>query len=244
MHKRLWVILGIIVSAVVLSVVLGVMFSIGGVDVNTTNDITVDDGVKSEIIALSGIKKGKNIFSIDEAIAMENIEINRPELKVISIERKFPNKVVVYVTRRTGVFSLALDDGRFAVLDRELKVISIDGQADKSLTKLSGVPSDSVSLGQALDFKYKILLNLIKGAESCSFINERFSTFFVSMNVQDDVIDLKTNTGVVMRIPVSSNISESVVGCYSYYLDKTSVKGKSSGVICLSNIGWKWEDVE
>ena len=120
MHKRLWVILGIIVSAVVLSVVLGVMFSIGGVDVNTTNDITVDDGVKSEIIALSGIKKGKNIFSIDEAIAIENIEINRPELKVISIERKFPNKVVVYVTRRTGVFSLALDDGRFAVLDREL----------------------------------------------------------------------------------------------------------------------------
>ncbi len=75
MRKRLWLILGIIVGIAVISVMAYCVFSIGKVDVNTTIDIAVlSQEEKDEIIALSGIKKGKNIFAIDEDIAIENIE--------------------------------------------------------------------------------------------------------------------------------------------------------------------------
>ncbi|MDE5654762.1 MAG: FtsQ-type POTRA domain-containing protein, partial [Clostridia bacterium] len=96
MRKRLWVILGIIVGIAVISVMAYCVFSIGKIDVNTTVDIAVlSQEEKDEIIALSGIKKGKNIFAIDEDIAIENIEKSLPTLKVISIERTFPNGVYI-----------------------------------------------------------------------------------------------------------------------------------------------------
>ncbi len=244
MHKRLWVILAVIASAVVLAVVLGTLFSIGGVDVNSTNDITLSAEQKTEIIALSEIKRGKNIFSIDEAIAIDNIELNQPSLKVISIERKFPNKVVIYVTGRTGVFCCKTADGEYAILDREMKVISMSDVKDNSLTELVGLQDETLTLGHELDYRNGLLLKMVKGAERCSFINERFSTFFVKTEVKEDTIDLTTNSGVIMQLPVSSNIDESVIGCYNYYLNKTSALGKSSGYIRLKDNGWKWEPVE
>lgn len=244
MHKRLWVILAVIASAVVLAVVLGTLFSIGGIDVNTTNDITLSAEQKSEIIELSQIKKGKNIFSVDEGIAIENIELNQPALKVISIERKFPNKVVIYVTDRAPLFSCKMSDGRFAILDREFKVISIENTEFDSLTKLSGLDDESLQLGQVLDYKNGVLEKMIKGAERCSFINQRFSTFFTKVEVKDDVIDLTTNTGVIMELPISSNIDESVIGCYNFYLSKTSEVGRNSGIIRLKQKGWLWEPLD
>ncbi|MDE7337198.1 MAG: FtsQ-type POTRA domain-containing protein [Clostridia bacterium] len=244
MHKRLWIIVAVIASAVVLAVVLGTLFSIGGVDVNTTNDITLSAEQKSDIISLSEIKKGKNIFSVDEAIASDNIELNHPALKVISIERKFPNKVVIYVTGRTGVFSFRMENGQYAVLDRELKVISISGNRNSSLTELTGLPDESIKLGQIVDYRNGLLLKMVKGAERCSFINARFSAFFTKAEIKEDTIDLTTNSGVIMQLPVSSNIDESVIGCYNYYLNKTSPLGKSSGYIRLKDNGWKWEPVE
>ena len=241
MHKRLWVILAVIASAVVLAVVLGTLFSIGGVDVNTTNDITLSAEQKSNIIELSQIKKGKNIFSIDEGIAISNIELNQPTLKVISIERKFPNKVVIYVTDRTPVFSCATGDGRYAILDRELKVMSFSNTRNTSLTELIGLEDVSFELGQVIEYRNNLLIKMIKGAESCSFINERFYTFFPKVEVLEDVINLTTNSGVIMQLPVSSNIEESVIGCYTYYIQKTSAIGKSSGIIRLKDSGWYWD---
>ncbi|MDE6188841.1 MAG: FtsQ-type POTRA domain-containing protein [Clostridia bacterium] len=241
MHKRLWIILGVIASAVVLAVVLGTLFSIGKVEVNTTNDVTLTDTQKAEIIELSGIKKGKSIFSVDEDVAIKNIEVNKPPLKVISIERQFPNKVVVYVTQRTGIFSYRTEDGKYAILDRELKVIDIADQEDSSLTKLSGIPQENVNLGQVVDYKYGVLVNMIKGAEQCSFVQERFCTFFTAVEVSDNVINLKTNSGVVMQLPIASNIDEALQYCYSFYLNKLSVTGRSCGIIIYTNDGWKWE---
>ncbi|MDE7079749.1 MAG: FtsQ-type POTRA domain-containing protein [Clostridia bacterium] len=243
MHKRLWVILAVIASAVVLAVVLGTLFSIGGVDVNTTNNITLSAEQKSEIIELSQIKKGKNIFSVDEGIAIGNIELNQPTLKVISIERKFPNKVVIYVTNRTAVFSCRTEDGRYAVLDREFKVIAFSNTENSSLTKLSGLDDVNFELGQVVEYKNGLLVNMVRGAERCSFINE-FYTFFPKVDVGDDVINLTTNSGVIMQLPISSNIDESIVGCYNFYLQKTSELGKSSGFIRLKDSGWKWEPAE
>ncbi|MDE6361871.1 MAG: FtsQ-type POTRA domain-containing protein, partial [Clostridia bacterium] len=148
MRKRLWIILGIIVGIAVIAVMAYCVFSIGKVDVNSTVDIAVlSQEEKDEIIALSGIQKGKNIFAIDEDIAIKNIELSIPTLKVISIERTFPNGVFIYVTRRTPVFYLALSGGQYAILDRELKVISIQDSYDASLTQLVGVTADSVKLG-------------------------------------------------------------------------------------------------
>ena len=178
MRKRLWIILGIVVAIAFIAVMSYCVFSIGKIDVDTTVDMAVmTKEEKSEIIEISGIRKGKNIFAIDENIAKSNIELSMPTLKVISIERAFPNIVYIHVTRRTPVFWMLLDGGKYAILDRELKIIEISDVYDTSLTQIVGVKAESVALGEILPDS-KVLLNLIKGAETNSFINARFSAFY------------------------------------------------------------------
>ncbi len=246
MRKRLWLILGIIVGIAVISVMAYCVFSIGKVDVNTTIDIAVlSQEEKDEIIALSGIKKGKNIFAIDEDIAIENIEKSLPTLKVISIERTFPNGVYIYVTKRTPVFYMALSAGEYAILDRELKIISIQNSYDAQLTQLVGVNAENVEIGSILP-NSQILAKLIKGAELCSFINARFSAFYRKVEVDNSYIYLTSNTGVIFQLPISSNIDESVIGSYGYYIgtnefEGASEKGKSEGYIYLDKHGWYWK---
>ncbi|MDE6884749.1 MAG: FtsQ-type POTRA domain-containing protein, partial [Clostridia bacterium] len=125
MRKRLWIILGIVVAIAFIAVMSYCVFSIGKIDVDTTVDMAVmTKEEKSEIIEISGIRKGKNIFAIDENIAKSNIELSMPTLKVISIERAFPNIVYIHVTRRTPVFWMLLDGGKYAILDISLIHIS------------------------------------------------------------------------------------------------------------------------
>ncbi|MCX4362886.1 MAG: FtsQ-type POTRA domain-containing protein [Clostridia bacterium] len=241
MRKRLWIIFGIIVSLAVISVMAYCVFSIGKVDVNTTIDLAVlSNEEKDKIVELSGIEKGKNIFAIDEDIAIQNIELNMPTLKVISIERTFPNGVYIYITRRTPVFSLALSGGKYAILDRELKVISIDDVKNDLLTELVGVTADSINLGETLPDS-RILAAVVKGAERCSFINARFCAFYRKVVIEESFVYLTSNTGVVFQLPVSSNIDESVIGSYGYYYDGASEKGKSEGYIYLDKHGWYWK---
>lgn len=241
MHKRLLIIFGIIASVVLLAVLLYIVFAVGSVSVNTTNNISLTPQQESDIIELSGIKGGNNIFAIDEDIAIQNIEISYPKLKVLSIERKFPNNVYIYVTDRTGVFSLKLADGRFAVLDREFKVIDILFENDETLCVLDGVATDNVRTGYVLD-NSSVLLTMMKGAEKCSFINARYYSFIRKTQVFENEIWLTTNTGVILCLPVSSNIDQSMINAYGYYIKYTSESGKSQGKIVFTDDGWDWQN--
>ncbi|MDE6472566.1 MAG: FtsQ-type POTRA domain-containing protein [Clostridia bacterium] len=250
MRKRLWVILGIIVGIAVISVMAYCVFSIGKIDVNTTVDIAVlSQEEKNEIIALSGIKKGKNIFAIDEDIAIENIEKSLPTLKVISIERTFPNGVYIYVTKRTPVFYLALSGGEYAILDRELKIISIQNSYDAQLTQLVGVKAENIEVGNILP-NSQILAKIIKGAEQSKgrFVNARFCAFYRKVEVDSSYVYLTSNTGVIFQLPISSNIDMSVIGSYGYYIgdengfEGLSEKGKSEGYVYLDKHGWSWKE--
>lgn len=239
MQKRLLIIFGIIASVVLLAVLLYIVFAVGSVKVNTTNNITLTLQEQSDIIDLSGIKGGNNIFAIDEDVAIQNIEISYPKLKVLSIERKFPNNVYIYVTDRTGVFTLRLADGRYAVLDREFKVIEIVLESDKDdkLCVLDGVAVDNVRVGYVLDDS-AVLLTMMKGAEKCSFVNARYYSFIRKTQVFEKEIWLTTNTGVILCLPISSNIDQSMINAYGYYLNYTSEEGKTSGKIVLTEDGW------
>lgn len=241
MRKRLWIILGIVAAIALVAVMSYCIFAVGKIDVDTTVDMEVmSQEEKSELIEISGIRKGKNVFSIDEEIAVSNIEIAKPKLKVISIERAFPNVVYIHVTNRTPVFSLGLNDGRYAILDRELKVIDITDTYDSALTELTGVSAEEITLGKVLQDS-KVLLTLIKGAELNSFINARFCAFYRKVAIEENYIYLTSNTGVIFQLPISQNINESVIGSYGYYLNDASENGKSSGYIYLDEYGWYWK---
>lgn len=236
MNKRLTIIF-ISLAVVVLLVVLScVIFIIGDVQVETTSNLTLTDEQKASIVNDSQIAKYSSIFALSEEKASEYIESKNPTLKVVMIERKAPNKVVINITSRTGLFAVATEGG-YAVFDRDLKRIdNVSDIDDKFLCVASGIDVSSVAIGQFLDNDK--LVAMIRAAEEVSFVGARFGAFFTQMQVGETYVDLTTNTGVIFRLNLSDNIGTILKQCYNFYLNAASEAQKSSGYIYLSNNGF------
>ncbi|MGN0796972.1 MAG: FtsQ-type POTRA domain-containing protein [Christensenellales bacterium] len=238
MNKRLTIIF-ISLAVVVLLVVLScVIFIVGDVQVETTSDLTLTDEQKASIVNDSQIAKYSSIFALSEDKACEYIESKNPTLKVVVIERKAPNKVVINMTGRTGIFAVATEGG-YAVLDRDLKRIKNTDEIDgEFLCVASGIDLSDVAVGGFLDNDK--LIAMIRAAEEVSFVGARFGAFFTSMQVGTTYVDLTTNKGVIFRLNASDNIGTILKQCYNFYLNATSDAQKSSGYIYLSDSGFRY----
>ncbi len=203
MNKKL-LITFISLAVVVLLVVLAcAIFIVGNVTVESTSDTTLTEEECNEIVADSKIAKYSSIFALSEEIAISNIESKHPTLQVVQIERKFPNKVVINIAKRTAIMSIKTDQG-YVLLDKELKVIGIEEDiSNKFLAQLDGIKQDEYKVGAFLK-GYDFLANLVKGAQEMSFLSERFGAFFTKIDLLEGYVHITTNTGVVFRLYLTS----------------------------------------
>jgi cell division septal protein FtsQ len=127
----------------------------------TIREVTVLNKVYSElieedfIVQSSNIRVGNNIFALSEKKAIKNIELANPYIMVTSIERKFPNKVVIHVNVRTPLMTMGIaDSDSFALLDSDLKILNIIepySNLYKASTKVKGVLASSPVIGDILN---------------------------------------------------------------------------------------------
>ena len=248
MNKRLLGIFIAVAVAVVVIVVCCVMFLTGSVEVRTTDNLTLDDETVSAIVSQSGIKKGDSVFSIDESASVSAIEKANPMLKVVDIERKFPNKVVIYVAERTPLMAIALEDnedGLFAVVDNELKILNV--VASDAVAGLTAVNNFTVSggeeiVGSFIDDRSDWLKGIVMGAEKVSFVSTRFTSFVKSVTFGQINVSVLTNTGVTFQLKNVASIDEMFVNAYTYYSTLADETQRRSGDISLTDNGWMWSE--
>lgn len=226
-NKRLIIIFSSLVAAVVLVVVLCVIFITGNVYVKTATDTVLDKATMEEIVLKSGIAKYSSIFSVSEQKAIDNIEGNFPSLKVISIERKFPNNVEIKITSRLGIIAIKINDGGYAILDRELKVVQVlsvpeGGQIQlDSYTVVDGLELVSPVVEGSFMNDNLWLKDLATAAKDLSFINKRFPAFIKKISLNNSVItnnlDIQTVDGVRFILD-SSDAGKMFNLAYSYFL--------------------------
>lgn len=248
MNKRLLGIFIAVAVAVVVIVVCCVMFLTGSVEVRTTDNLTLDDETVNAIMSQSGIKKGDSVFAIDESSAVSAVEKANPTLKVVDIERKFPNKVIIYIASRTPLMAIAFEnDGEgeqlYAVVDDELKILRTATQNEIAGLTLVGnftVAGGEESVGSFITDKSDWLAGVVKGAQRVSFVSSRFTDFIKSIEFGQINISVKTNTGVTLVLKNVSDISDMFVGAYTYYSTLTGEEQRRSGFISLTDSGWMW----
>ena len=95
MNKRLIIIFACIAIFVLTLVVGAVVFSVSDVNILLQSEENVSFD-KAKILETSGIKKGQSVFTINSEKASADIEKQFPKLKVVKIERVFPNKVRIH----------------------------------------------------------------------------------------------------------------------------------------------------
>lgn len=84
-------------------------FSVGSIVVNGNNLLTAE-----ELIALSGLNEGINIFKLDASLAVQKIQTH-PYIKEIKISRKLPQTIVLKVLEREPCAYVLGQDGFIAI---------------------------------------------------------------------------------------------------------------------------------
>lgn len=252
MNKRL-IIVFVCIAIFVLVLVMGaVIFTINDVDILlSSNDNVAFD--KTQILNTSGIKQGQSVFTINEKQASEKIEKQFPKLKVVKIERAFPNKVRVHLDVRKPILKMKVKNtDTYIVLDRELKIIdktndNTDKYLDKTITLISGLDFDANNskdcLGDFLqtdDQNISALKKVIAEMEKFQVVNERFCATFDKIFVDKaKSITLKSVLGIsiVVRTNTTVDVAKQTDLLFNKFYGMSGDERENKAFIYVNNNG-------
>lgn len=122
--KKLLVFLIMFVFIAVLVVLNSTLFTLQHISVSwLTSTINLKTLKESEISSLVDVK-GESIFLLNKDEISKKLEKKHPYLRVVGIETKFPNKIVIYSAEREDLYAVKLADGDYAIIDDYGKVLS------------------------------------------------------------------------------------------------------------------------
>ena len=106
--------------------ILTIFFSVKTISVSWESEKNVlSSTLDSDIIEKSNIKTGTNVFFVSKTNGQNNIEKNFPYIKILNIETKFPNKIIIHAIERNEVFAFQKDD-KYYITDSDLKVLRVE----------------------------------------------------------------------------------------------------------------------
>lgn len=233
--KHVVLIVGLVLIAAI-ALINGLLFRVKTVtvDFDTETSIQAEEGEAEKIIAASGIKKGKNIFGVSESRMIKNINAALPGVRVVNIERIFPNRIVIHVSKRVPVYLMKYrqntsDVAKYVVVDGDMVVLGFyDEKPDEqSFVFVDGfelVGKYTIETGRTLPVEFGksiyYLQNVAAGMYNCKLTPAQFIAFIKKVKFENGIIDLCTRRGVVMRLGgnlTTEQVSERVPLAYSWY---------------------------
>lgn len=123
--KKLLVFLIMFLFVAVLVVLNSTLFTLQHINVCwLTSTETLKNLKESQITTLIEDQKGESIFLLNKDDITEKLEKTHPYLRVVGVETKFPNKILVYTAERDDLYALKLSDGNYAIIDDYGKVLA------------------------------------------------------------------------------------------------------------------------
>ncbi|MCR4441118.1 MAG: FtsQ-type POTRA domain-containing protein [Peptococcaceae bacterium] len=121
------------------------VFSVKAVDVKGNSFLSAE-----EIVELSGIRTGVNIFKLDTREAAAKMKVH-PRIKNVEIKRKLPHKILLQVTERYACAYLEGQGGLIAVDEEGVYLYKENDPENRKFALISGVPvNDSAGPGADL----------------------------------------------------------------------------------------------
>lgn len=176
-------------------------FNITVINVTNNKNVTAE-----EIIKLSNIFKGNNIFYINSSKSKTYITKN-PYILDVDIKRKFPSTITINVKEREAGF-YCMKDKDFLIIDKSGVVLQeVKELTNPTLVNLMGFDVTNTKVGDTLSCDDKRKLEVIE--EITELITSNNSSY--SMNAADlsDLLDIKVFYGnMCVKLGTSSNLKE------------------------------------
>lgn len=219
--KKLIVILCVLAFLTVLIVINSTLFTLQTVSVNwlTTKYVLDIDSVKDYDLT-DKIELGGSIFLVQKDEITSELEKSFPYLRVVSIETKFPNKIVLHTAERESLYAIGLGENEFAILDELGKVLQIstyesifegtgaDLGTRPILINFESVPANDKDfvIGEEIGSEYikYIVKSLSYSLRETSYIPATSKGVLKSINIVSDgktsYVSIQTRNGMILNI--------------------------------------------
>lgn len=258
--KKLLVFLIVLVFIAVLIVVNSTVFTLQNVSVSwLSNTINLKNLHEDDVSSL--IEKGDSMFLLDKKEISKKLEKNYPYLRVVGIESKFPNKIVIYSAERNDLYAIKLADNEYAVVDDYGKVLGISNRSVfegtdidvKPIEVTFGYPQinpNDFLVGEDIKNEYikNMLVKLSTTLVEANYIKaEHKKGAFASINIcsmgEDGAIGIQFNTrnGMIINILDADNsLTDKLmlgVAVYNKYQEKSCYDGVISVLYSIEESG-------
>ncbi len=207
-------------------------FYILNIQVFIIKNIEVDGNYylsKNDVVSLSGIHTGVNIFAVNLDKIKENLQRD-PHIKNIDIRRALPNSIIIEVNERNEVAVIPYN-GVYLHIDEDGYVIEVSKEyQDAKLPILSGFNIKKFMAGQYLDTDrttmYNRSLSILK-----SLKDNDMEDMISEVRVDGGKIVLISSGGLVIEFNAEENIGYRLSFLKSVLIDLTSKNTKGGFVI-------------
>ncbi len=186
-------------------------FQIKFIAVNGANNVT-----EEEIIKLSSIYYGENIFRINKKNSMKSIFQN-PYVKMIKIKRGIPNRVVIDIIERE-IMAYVPYVGSYLNIDEEGMILEINPAIKRpDLPVVKGLKFETFKVGECLSIENKeqfstttMLIKEIKDAGMLNLVSEIDVSDLsnITLKIKEG---LKANLGEADNMNYKINFAKSIV---------------------------------
>lgn len=237
-RKRLYIIFGILMALTLIAFASSAIFSVKTVE-GYCNIKLDDETLDRRVSDAASFVKGVSIFSVNESEIAQKVESEVPGIKVVNIERMFPNRISVNYVRLYEYFELYLD-GKYYTMSIDGKVVN---ESDASggqgkVIKLIFEPQVEPEIGamivppqataiirtmERLDYKKTDAASII------SHINFTYSKSYIYV---------KTVKGVTIRLKTNDNLEdlgEMLRLGLTTYVNGLSEEKRTKGMLIVTN---------
>jgi len=188
-------------------------FRISNIIVEGNNNVS-----KEEIIRLSSIYYGQNIFQINKKKSMRNI-LQNPYSEYIKISRRLPRTVTIDIIERKPI-ALVPYVGSYLSIDKNGIILEVNTKiSKKDIPIIQGLKFNNFKIGDKLNLEDKqqfdTTVNIINAVNKAEFVNE------ISGIIMEDIENLKMTTrkGITILLGNDNNIEYKVSFAKTMYDD-------------------------
>lgn len=132
---------------------------------------------KNEIIEAAGIEIGENLIFINKVAAINRIFDGRPYLDEVSVRRRLPDTVEIYVTECAPAAALPAAGDQRWLIDKKGKLLElVPAESAGGLCTVTGLEIQQPEAGNYADFldkeKEKALFTILNTAENSGILKE------------------------------------------------------------------------
>ncbi|MGE5628527.1 MAG: cell division protein FtsQ/DivIB [Solirubrobacterales bacterium] len=177
--KRIILLFTFLISMLVMLCLKHPLFNISNIKTEHNNIVSSD-----ELINLSGIYKGNNIFYINTSKSIKGI-LKNPYILNVKVERKLPNTIIISVEERDAVY-YGKKDNSFLVIDKT--GIVLEEKADiknMKLIELIGFDYSKAEVGKKISAADSRQLDFIESLVGVLKNDKKFMDGITSVDASD-----------------------------------------------------------